>query len=196
MKYKRERCEGNRKRKRKREKKRKRGKRQKGGSSFFRGTSVLYIWRLVQAITIDNRPIGTTTPYGSSILLPSSVDLEVAWQITLTMVHRPPPPPPATLLAARQLVPFQPPRVIHDQIGSGNFTFMSQPRWFIIMFAALVPPLVSSLTFPSSVAMLTTQCSVGELGKYSPGDELSIKRWLLRIYWSRDRDRNRNWTRS
>lgn len=28
---------------------------------------VLYIWRLVQAITIDNRPIGTTTPRGSSV---------------------------------------------------------------------------------------------------------------------------------
>lgn len=41
----------------------------------FEELSVLYIWRLVQAITIDNRPIGTTTPRGSSIPFSPFVDL-------------------------------------------------------------------------------------------------------------------------
>lgn len=48
--------------------KKRRGNQQRG-DLFFRQTSllfVLYIWRLVQAITIDNRPIGTNTPRGSS----------------------------------------------------------------------------------------------------------------------------------
>lgn len=46
-------------------------------------------------------------------------------------------PPPTTLLP--------PGRVIHDQIGSGNFTFTSDRRWFIIMFAIALPsPLLSS----------------------------------------------------
>lgn len=44
------------------------GTRRKGGpTSFFRENPVLYIWRLAQAITIDNRPIGTTAPRGSTI---------------------------------------------------------------------------------------------------------------------------------
>lgn len=103
---------------------------ERGGPALFFGENppVLYIWRLAQAITIDNRPIGTTAPRGSTIPPHFRESIGSMTNNSHNGLSATPAPCCHPSCSSPARVPFQPPRVIHDQIGSGNFTFTSQAR--------------------------------------------------------------------